>query len=99
MALARVVSFEGVSASHMEDLRRRMTEGEQPDDIPATEMMVLHDPAAETSMAIILFDNEEDYQRGDAALNAMPAGETPGTRSAVAKYEVAIRMAGQPASG
>jgi hypothetical protein len=97
MALARVVSFEGVSASHMEELRQRMTEGERPDDIPASEVIVLHDPAAETSMAIVLFDSEEDYQRGDAALNAMPAGDTPGTRTGVAKYQVAIRMAGQPA--
>jgi hypothetical protein len=99
MALARVVSFEGVSASHMEDLRRRMSEGEQPEDIPATEVIVLHDPAGETSMAILLFDSEEDYQRGDAALNAMPSDDTPGTRTGVTKYDVAIRMAAESTPG
>lgn len=92
MALARVVSFEGVSKERIEQLRQQMSEGEQPEDIPATEGMILHDPEGEKSLAILLFDNEEDYQRGDAALNAMSAGDTPGRRTAVTKYEVAIRM-------
>ena len=38
-------------------------------------------------------ENEEDYAKGDAALNAMPAGDTPGQRTSVTKYDVAIRMA------
>jgi len=98
MAIARVVSFDGVSAAHMEDLKRQMSEGERPEDIPATEMIVLHDPDGERSIAIVLFENEEDYQRGDAALNAMPSGNTPGNRRSVDKYHVAIRMADQPTS-
>jgi len=98
MAVARVVSFDGVTASHMEELKRRMSdESNRPDDIPASELIVLHDPDGERSMAIVLFENEEDYRRGDAALNAMPAGDTPGTRTSVSKYQVAIRMADQPA--
>ncbi|HET6849607.1 MAG TPA: hypothetical protein VFH74_12155 [Gaiellales bacterium] len=97
MAIARVVSFDGVSASHMEELKRRMTENERPEEIPASELIVLHDPEGERSLAIVLFDSEDDYRRGDAALNAMPAGDTPGNRTSVAKYEVAIRMADQPA--
>ena len=39
-----------------------------------------------------LFDNEEDYRRGDAALNAMPSDDTPGSRSEVRRYDVALRM-------
>ena len=97
MALARVVSFDGVSTAHMEDLKRRMTEGDRPDDIPASEIMVLHDPEGERSIAIVLFESEDDYRRGDAALNAMSAGDTPGNRKSVDKYQVAIRMADQPA--
>jgi hypothetical protein len=54
---------------------------------------VLHDPEAEKSLVILFFDNEDDYRRGDEALNAMPAGDTPGQRTSVAKYEVAARMA------
>jgi hypothetical protein len=97
MAIARVVSFDGVSASHMEELKQRMTEGDRPDDIPASEVIVLHDPEGERSLAIVLFENEEDYRRGDAALNAMSSADTPGNRTSVAKYQVAIRMADQPA--
>ncbi len=46
-----------------------------------------------TALAIVFFDNEEDYAKGDAALNAMPASDTPGQRTSVAKYDVAVRMA------
>jgi hypothetical protein len=69
-----------------------MEGSDRPDDIPAKEIVVLHDPDAEKSLVIVFFDSEDDYQRGDAALNAMPAGDTPGQRTSVAKYEVAFRM-------
>jgi hypothetical protein len=92
MALARVVSFAGVNSERMAEMNREMEGGERPDDVPATEIVVLHDPEAEKSVVILFFDNEEDYQRGDAALNAMPTDETPGRRTSVEKYEVAFRM-------
>jgi hypothetical protein len=92
MALARVVSFSDVSKQRIEELRKQITEGEQPEDIPATEIVVLHDPEAEKSLAIVFFENEDDYRRGDQALNAMPTGDTPGSRSGVTKYDVAIRV-------
>jgi hypothetical protein len=76
----------------MDELNREMEEGGRPDDVPATEIIVLHDPEAERSLAILFFDSEDDYRRGDAALNAMPAGDTPGQRTSVTKYEVATRM-------
>jgi hypothetical protein len=92
MAVARVVAFEGVNTERMEQLNREMQEGEQPEDIPATEIVVLHDPEAEKSLVILFFDSEDDYKRGDEALNAMPAGDTPGRRTSVTKYNVATRM-------
>ena len=92
MALARVVSFEGVDMERMEQLEREIRAEEQPEDIPATEIVVLHDADAGTALAILFFESEEDYRRGDEALNAMPAGETPGRRTSVRKYDVAIRM-------
>lgn len=91
MALARVVSFEGVSKDRMEQLKRELEQGEQPEEIPATEIIALHDADAEKSLVIVFFDNEDDYRRGDEALNAMPTGETPGRRTSVTKYDVAIR--------
>jgi hypothetical protein len=92
MALARVVSFEGVGKERIEELQREMREGERPEGLPATEVIILHDAQGERSLAIVFFDNEDDYRVGDAALDAMPAGETPGRRTSVTKYEVAIRM-------
>jgi hypothetical protein len=93
MALARVVTFEGVEASSLEELERRLREDDQPVDIAATEILVLHDPDTATSLTVLLFDNEDDYARGDAALNAMQRGDTPGSRTSVRKYRVAIRQA------
>ncbi|HZT16920.1 MAG TPA: hypothetical protein VFA19_13330 [Gaiellaceae bacterium] len=93
MALARVVAFEGVTSERIEQLRNEITGSDgPPEDIPATELMILHDPDGERSLAIVLFDNEDDYARGDAALDAMPGDDTPGRRLSVDKYEVAIRM-------
>ena len=90
MALARLVSFDGVSASRVEEMKQQIGAG-PPDDIPAKEIVMLHDAEAEKSVVIVFFDSEEDYARGDATLSAMPADETPGTRTAVGKYEVAVR--------
>lgn len=94
MALARVVSFEGVNAERMGQLARDIEQGERPAELPATEMTVLHDPDTDTALAIVFFDNEDDYRQGDAVLSAMPAGDTPGRRTSVTKYNVAVRATG-----
>jgi len=91
MALARVVSFDGVTKDRIQELEREIGDG-PPDDLPAKEILVLHDAEGEKSLVILFFENEDDYRRGDEALNAMPAGDTPGQRTSVAKYEVAFRM-------
>jgi hypothetical protein len=92
MALARAVTFDGVNKDRIEELKREISEGERPEGLPATEIVVLHDADAEKSLVILFFDNEDDYKRGDEALNAMPTGDTPGQRTSVTKYDVAIRM-------
>jgi len=92
MPLARVVSFEGVNTERMADMQREMQGNERPDNVPAKEIVVLHDPEAEKSLVILFFETDDDYKRGDEALNAMPAGDTPGKRSSVTKYQVAFRM-------
>jgi hypothetical protein len=93
MALVRVVSFDGVTSDRMQDMRSQMEGSQPPEGVPAKEIIVLHDADAEKSLVLLFFDSEEDYQRGDEALNAMSTGETPGQRSGVAKYDVAMRMA------
>ena len=94
MALARVVTFDGVGSDRIAEMRQEM-EGSSgpPEGLPAKEIIVLHDAEAEKSLVIVFFETEDDYRTGDAALNAMPAGDTPGQRTSVAKYDVAVRMA------
>ena len=92
MALARVVSFDGVSTDRIEEMQREMRDGEPPEDLPAKEIVMLHDPQSEKSLVILFFDNEDDYMRGDATLSAMSSADTPGRRTSVARYDVAVRM-------
>ena len=92
MALARVVSFDGVTKDRIAEMQREMSDGEPPDGLPAKEVIVLHDADGEKSLAIVFFDNEDDYRQGDETLNAMATDDTPGQRTAVTRYDVAIRM-------
>ena len=92
MALARVVSFEGVSKDRIEKLKGEVRDGEPPEGLPATEILMLHDPEAERSLVVLFFETEDDYRRGDEVLNAMPAGDTPGRRASVTKFDVVMRM-------
>lgn len=97
--LARVVAFEGVTAERIEQLRAEISgSGGPPEDIPAAELMILHNPRAEKSIAIVLFENEDDYTRGNAALDAMPTDDTPGRRVSIDKYDVAIRVTSETAA-
>ena len=92
MALARVVTFDGVNKDRMEQMDREMQEGQPPEGFPSAELIALHDPDAEKSLVVVIFETEDDYTRGDEILSAMPAGDTPGQRTSVTKYNVAARM-------
>jgi hypothetical protein len=92
MAVARVVEFDGVSADRMQQMDAEMRDGEPPEGMPKSEVVVLHDAEAEKALVVVIFDSEEDYNRGDEILSAMPADDTPGQRTGVKKYNVAARM-------
>jgi hypothetical protein len=92
MALARVVTFDGVDSNRMQQMQSEMEGGRPPEGMPPAEIIVLHDADAAQSTVIILFDNEEDYAKGDEILSAMPADDTPGQRTSVKKYDVPMRM-------
>jgi hypothetical protein len=91
MALARVVSFEGVTSERMANLKSQIESGDPPEGMPPAELMILHDPEGERSLAIVVFENEEDYRTGDEILSSMPGPDTPGQRTSVSKYDVAVR--------
>ena len=86
------MTFDGVSKDRMQEMQKDMDEGQPPEDFPAAEIIALHDPDAEKSVVILIFETEDDYKKGDEILNAMPAGDTPGQRTSVTKYDVAMRM-------
>jgi hypothetical protein len=91
VAYARAVTFEGVDKNRMDELAKEIREGEPPEGMPASEIVVLHDPDGENSLVIVFFENEDDYRKGDETLNAMPTEGTPGRRTSVKKYQVAAR--------
>ena len=92
MAVARVVTFDGVTKDRMEEMNREMSEGDPPEGFPPAEIIILHDADAEKSVAVVIFETEDDYKSGDEILNAMPTGDTPGQRTSVTRYDVAHRM-------
>ena len=91
MAFARVVTFDKISRDRMQEMQREMEGGEPPEGMPPAEILVLHDGDAEQSLVVIIFDTEEAYKKGDEILSSMPAGDTPGQRTSVKKYDVAMR--------
>jgi hypothetical protein len=92
MALARVVTFDGVDSARMAELKSNMEQGEAPEGMPPAELMILHDPGANRSLAIVIVDSEDDYAKAHEVLDAMPSDGTPGSRTSVTKYDVAVRM-------
>jgi hypothetical protein len=75
----------------MAEMKGQIESGEPPEGMPSSELLILHDPEAERSLAIVIFDNEDDYRKGHEILDAMPASDTPGSRTSVTKYDVAHR--------
>jgi len=94
MALVRVVSFDGVTSDRAAEMRGQVEGGERPEGLPASEILMLHDAEGDKALVLLFFESEEDYARGDETLNAMDAGDTPGQRTGVTKYEVLVRASG-----
>lgn len=94
--LARVVTWEGGNAEAMEksaaEIQADSNDGPPP-GVPAKELLLLQDTASGKAMAIVTFENEEDYRQGDETLNAMnPPGDGMGQRVSVEKFEIAARF-------
>lgn len=95
---ARVVRFEGADAEAMrqsaaEIKSRAESEAGPPPGVPAKEFLLLHDTDAGKAIGITLFETEDDYRQGDETLNSMsPPGGGLGSRVAVEKYELAVRV-------
>ena len=89
MALARV---DNVDSNRMNELRQEIESGSPPEGLNPQEMLVLHDSGENKALVVVVFANEDDYRSGDEVLSSMPSGDTPGQRTSVGKYDVAIHM-------
>jgi hypothetical protein len=95
---ARVAQWEGADAKALEDsaaeIRTRTEETDgPPPGVPAKEFLLLQDTAAGKTIAITLFESEEDYRQGDETLNSMsPPGDGMGKRISVEKLELVVRV-------
>jgi hypothetical protein len=90
--LARAVTFDGVSKQRMDEMRQEMESGQAPEGLDAKELLVLHDPEAEQSLVLVFFEDDDAYRRGDEILGGMDPGDTPGRRTSVRRYDVAMRQ-------
>ena len=96
---ARVARFEGADAETLErtagEIRNRSDSG-PPEGVPGKEFLLLTNVENGKSMAITLFETEDDYRQGDETLNSMspPVDSGMGRRVAVDKYEVAVKTEG-----
>jgi hypothetical protein len=96
---ARVARFEGSDAASLEETASRISEEGQsgpPEGVPATGFLLLVDKENGRSLAISLFDNEDDLQKGHETLNAMtPPSGGMGQRTSVEIYEVPVTFQAQ----
>jgi hypothetical protein len=94
--LARVARWEGADAESMQQAAAQIrsdAESGPPEGVPAKGFLLLNDTESGKTLAIGLFESEEDYRQGDETLNSMsPPGEGMGQRVAVEKYEVAVQV-------
>ena len=93
---ARVARWEGAEGDALrrstEEIKSQAAQGPPP-GVPAKGFTMLVDPESGRSLAIALFETEEDLRTGDAALNEMtPSSDDVGRRVSVETYEVGIEI-------
>lgn len=91
---ARVARWEGAEGDALrasaEEMSSRADSG-PPEGVPAKGFLMLIDPDSGRSLAISLFETEEDLRKGDETLQSMtPSHDNVGERVSVEKYEVAV---------
>jgi hypothetical protein len=89
---ARVAKWEGADGEAMrrtaEEISSQADSG-PPEGVPAKGFLLLIDPDNGRSLAVGLFETEDDLRKGDEKLNSMnPPGDGMGKRTSVEMYEV-----------
>ncbi len=91
---ARVARWEGADGDAMrrsaDEINSQARQG-PPEGVPAKGFLLLIDPDNGRSLAVTLFETEEDLRKGDEGLDAMtPPGDGMGRRASVEMYEVGV---------
>jgi hypothetical protein len=94
---ARVARWEGADGEALRRSARELNEqaaSGPPPGVPAKSFQMLIDPESGTSLAIVLFETEEDMRKGHETLNDMTptGGDEVGRRTTVELYEVAVDL-------
>jgi len=93
---ARVARWEGAESGALRASAEEMASNADsgpPEGVPAKGFTMLIDPENGRSLAIALFETEEDLRKGDQTLNSMsPSRDDAGARTSVETYEVAIEV-------
>jgi hypothetical protein len=93
---ARVAQWEGAEGDALRSAAEAIAADASsgpPEGLPAKGLLLLVDPDGGRTMAVSLFETEEDMRQGDATLNAMsPPGEGLGRRGPVGMYEVVVDL-------
>ena len=89
---ARVASWENGSAAEIQRMKEQIESSDgPPPGVPAKGLMLLVDRESGRSMAITLFETEEDLRTGHETLNSMsPPEDSEMRRTGVELYEVPI---------
>jgi hypothetical protein len=91
---ARISRWEGGDADAIRESAQRMSSEASsgpPEGVPAKGFTYLIDPDNGRTLAIGLFETEEDLRKGDETLNQMnPTRDDAGSRTSVEMYEVPI---------
>lgn len=92
---ARVATFEGEQnqMSEVAETIRKQSESGWPEGVPGKEFLLLTGRESGKTLAIVLFDSEDDLRRGDEVLNTMsppPGADGMGRRTGVEMFEVAV---------
>jgi hypothetical protein len=89
---ARLATFESDPGSVDQAIEfvRGEVQGDTPDGLEGTKMLMLVDRASGRGIGITLFDSEDAMRRGDEALNAMSPTGSGERRTSVEFYEVPV---------
>ena len=93
MSFVRVVRFTDVDPAKVAALTTRLEEADgPPEGITSSGIQMLYDEQQGTAVVLQMFDSMDDLTSSEAVFEAMPAGDTPGTRASVDRCELKVAL-------